>query len=232
MARGEKPNQIVHRLINEERKRRRLPWVRWNQEMYLLAKGQANRMAKEKHLSHSNRYALRGGECCWGGEGYHASGERLAKEIFKSWMASSKHRAWLLDRRVKTAGTAITSSRTGTYATWAFSDQPLHHPKPSHRAKPSHRPTKTAPPRFSWAKLLAALGMPVCLATAAWTGYLAYTHRTGQTGTLAFLASVGLSIWLLYLLSRPKYKRSKPSFKLVWFSLVGIALLYLVARIV
>jgi len=122
MAGKEKPNQIVHRLINEERKRRGLPWVRWSQEMYALAKGQANKMAKDKRLSHSNRYALKGGECCWGSEGYHSSGERLAKDIFNSWMGSSEHRAWLLDRRVRTAGTAITSSRTGTYAAWAFHD--------------------------------------------------------------------------------------------------------------
>ena len=122
MGGKEKPNQIVHGLINEERKRRGLPWVRWSQEMYVLAKGQANKMAKEKRLSHSNRYALKGGECCWGGEGYHAGGERLAKDIFKTWMESPPHRAWLLNRTVKRAGTAITGSRTGTYAAWAFHD--------------------------------------------------------------------------------------------------------------
>jgi len=123
MAGKEKPNQIVHRLINEERKRRGLPWVRWSQEMYLLAKDQANKMAKAGRLFHSNRFALQGGECICGGKGHHSP-----KDFVRSWMKSSRHRAWLLDPRVKTAGVAISSSRHGTYAAWAFSDQPLHEP--------------------------------------------------------------------------------------------------------
>ena len=123
MANKERPNQIVHRLINEERKRRGLPWVRWNQEMYLLAKDQANKMAKAGRLFHSNRYGLRGGEVCCGGKGHLSP-----RDIVKCWMGSPRHRAWLLDRRVKTAGTAISSSRHGTYAAWAFEGEGYGYP--------------------------------------------------------------------------------------------------------
>jgi len=38
------------------------------------------------------------------------------------------HREWLLDRRVKTAGAAISKSRHGTYAAWAFSGDSINAP--------------------------------------------------------------------------------------------------------
>jgi len=38
-------------------------------------------------------------------------------------MSSPEHRAWLLDPRVKAVGVAISKSRHGTYATWAFSSK-------------------------------------------------------------------------------------------------------------
>lgn len=132
MAGKEKPNQIVHRLINEERRRRGLPWVRWSQKMYVLAKDQSNKMAKAGRLFHSNRYALKGGENCWMGKGY--SERALPKAIVNSWMKSREgHREWILDPRVKTAAVAISRSKHGTFAAWAFSDQPLHQPG---KAKP------------------------------------------------------------------------------------------------
>lgn len=119
----ERPNQIVHRLINQERKRRGLPHVRWSHEMYRLAKDQSNKMAKAGRLFHSNRFAFQGGECICGGKGHHSP-----RDFVRSWMRSSRHRAWLLDPRVQTAGVGISSSKHGTYAAWAFSDQPLHPP--------------------------------------------------------------------------------------------------------
>lgn len=117
----------VHRLINEERKRRGLPWVRWSSNMYRLAKDQSNKMARVGRLFHSDRYALQGGENCWMGKGY--SQRALPKAIVDSWMKShAGHREWLLDPTVKTAAVGISSSRHGTFAAWAFSDQPLHQP--------------------------------------------------------------------------------------------------------
>lgn len=80
--------------------------------------------------------------------------------------------------------------------------------------------------RFSWVKLLLALALPACLITAAWTGYVLFcTHQTDPAlGTLVFVVEVGLSIWMMYLLRSSRYRRRTPSFKLVLFSLVGIAL--------
>lgn len=90
--------------------------------MYRLAKGHSNKMAKAGRLFHSGRYALQGGENICGGKGHHSP-----KDFVTSWMKSSRHRAWLLDARVKTAAVGISDSRYGTYAAWSFSDQPLFH---------------------------------------------------------------------------------------------------------
>jgi len=101
--------------------------------MYVLAKDQSNRMAKAGRLFHSNRYALKGGENCWMGKGY--SERALPKAIVNTWMKSKAgHREWILDPRVKTAAVAISRSRHGIFAAWAFSDQPLHQ---HGKAKPS-----------------------------------------------------------------------------------------------
>jgi hypothetical protein len=114
----------THRLINLERKKRRLPPVKWSSVMYQLAKSQSRKMAKAGRLFHSRRYALQGGENVSGGRG------RLSpKDFVRSWMKSPQHRAWLLSSEVKTAAVGISSSRRGTYAAWSFSAQPLPWPK-------------------------------------------------------------------------------------------------------
>lgn len=115
--------RAVHRLINEKRKRRGLPWVKWSGKMHRLAKDQSNKMARAGRLFHSDRFALQGGENICGGKGQHSP-----RDFVTSWMRSPRHRAWLLDPRVKTAGVGISSSRHGTFAAWSFSDQPLHKP--------------------------------------------------------------------------------------------------------
>lgn len=110
------PNSIVHQLINKERKKRGLSYIKWNQELYHLAKDQANYCARVGHLVHSDRYALQGGENLCGGKG-----NLSPQSIVRCWMHSKAgHRKWLLDPRVKSAGVGIAKSRHGTYAAWAF----------------------------------------------------------------------------------------------------------------
>jgi len=106
MTAKETQNQTVHRLINAERRRKGLHNVEWSREMYILAKDQADKMAKAGCLFHSNRFALEGGECCCGGKGYHSP-----ESIVRSWIKSDKHRAWLLDDRVATGAVAISKSK-------------------------------------------------------------------------------------------------------------------------
>ncbi len=63
------------------------------------------------------------------------------------------------------------------------------------------------------------------LGLVAWTGYLLFTQQTDATsGTVVLLLEVGFLIWIVSVLRSPKYKRIKPSFKLVLFPLLGIVL--------
>jgi uncharacterized protein YkwD len=119
-------NSVVHRLINGERKKRGIPPVRWNQELYYLAKQQADYCAKVGRLVHSKRFAFDGGENLCGGKG-----NITPRMIVKTWLKSKAgHREYLLSPQVKSAGVAISKSRRGTYCAWSFSDKPVgqaHH---------------------------------------------------------------------------------------------------------
>ena len=110
----------VHNLISKERHKRGLSHVYWSREMYRLAKDQANYCAKVGKLVHSDRFAFRGGENLCGGKGNFSP-----KTIVETWMRSKAgHREYLLSPCVRKAAVAISTSKRGTYAAWAFSDQP------------------------------------------------------------------------------------------------------------
>ena len=114
-------NLIVHRLINGERKKRGIPPVRWNQDLYYLAKQQANYCAKVGRLVHSNRFAFDGGENLCG-----CKGNMTPRAIVKTWLKSKAgHREYLLSPQVKSAAVAISKSRHGTYCAWSFSAKPV-----------------------------------------------------------------------------------------------------------
>jgi S1-C subfamily serine protease len=60
---------------------------------------------------------------------------------------------------------------------------------------------------------------------AIWTGYILFTHQTTPVkGTVIFLVAVGFSIWVISVIRSRRYRYTKPSFKLVFWSLVGIFL--------
>ena len=129
-------NSIVHKLINEERKKRGIPSARWNQELYYLAKQQTNHCAKVGRLEHSDRFAFEGGENLFGGKG-----NITPRSIVNAWLKSKAgHREYLLSPYVKSAGVAISKSRHGTYCAWSFSDKPVrqaqHHKTRRRRVHP------------------------------------------------------------------------------------------------
>ena len=114
-------NSLVHQLINEERKKRSIPPVRWNQRLYYLAKQQADYCVRVGRLVHSDRFAFNGGENLCGGKG-----NMTPRAIVNAWLKSrAGHREYLLSPRVKSAGVAISRSRHGTYCAWSFSDTPV-----------------------------------------------------------------------------------------------------------
>jgi len=75
-------------------------------------------------------------------------------------------------------------------------------------------------------KLLLSLLVITGLVLVSWTGYLLFTHQTTTVtkDTIIFLVEIGFWIWIISILRSYKYKQRKPSFKLVFFSLLGIAL--------
>lgn len=87
-------------------------------------------------------------------------------------------------------------------------------------------------PRRAWRgiplgirKLFINLLVITGLGLAAWTGYLLFTHQTAPVrGTIIFLVAVGFLIWIISLLHSRRYRYAKPSFKLVFSSLLGITL--------
>jgi len=108
-------NSIIHDLINKEREHRGIPRVRWDQNLYLLAKAHTNDMARKGYQFHSNRKGLQGGELC-----YMTIGKLVPQNVVSTWLSSALHRAWLLYRGVQNAGVAYTSSKDGTYVAWSF----------------------------------------------------------------------------------------------------------------
>lgn len=110
----------VHRLINEERRRRGLPQLGWDEEAHEEAKEHSCEMADECRLFHSPPGSIYY-ECCWGGEGKIPYGEKLARMIVKGWMGSREgHREILLSKAVKYMGVGIWRSESGVYATARF----------------------------------------------------------------------------------------------------------------
>lgn len=99
--------------INLERMKRGIPPVRWDDEMYRFAKGQAAAMQRVGRLFHSGRFALRGGENCF-------QGTDNPRRIVKGWMSSDGHRAWLLDRRVRRAAVGIAGKGHQAFVAWSF----------------------------------------------------------------------------------------------------------------
>ncbi|MDH5781977.1 MAG: S1C family serine protease, partial [Dehalococcoidia bacterium] len=75
-------------------------------------------------------------------------------------------------------------------------------------------------------KLFLSLLAIVGLVFVARTGYLLFTHQTAaiKKDTIIFLAELGLLISIISILRSYRYRRRKPSFKLVFFSLLAIAL--------
>jgi len=74
-------------------------------------------------------------------------------------------------------------------------------------------------------KLFLSLLVIIGLVLVAQTGYLLFTHQTATVrGTIIFLAGLGFLIWIIPILRSYRYRRRKPSFKLVFFSLLGVVL--------
>jgi uncharacterized protein YkwD len=90
---------------------------------------------------------------------------------------------------------------------------------------------KWTPQRLWWhvplaiRKLFLNLLVIAAFGLAVWTGYILFTHQTTPVkGTIVFLVVVGFLIWFISVVRSRRYRYTKPSFKLVFWALVGICL--------
>lgn len=114
----------LHKLLNKERTKRGLSYVRWNQGLWQGCKNHSNYMLKTKNLVHAAIAQIpSGGECICGGKG-----KLSAKDFVKSWMNSPGHKALILSPNINNQAVAISKGKSGTYATWWGSNQILNIP--------------------------------------------------------------------------------------------------------
>jgi hypothetical protein len=112
----------LHKLLNRERTKRRLPYARWNQELWHGCKNHSNYMLRTKRLVHAPVAELpSGGECICGGKGHHSP-----QTIVKSWMNSPRHKTLILSPNIRSHAVAISDSKYGTYATWRGANEAIH----------------------------------------------------------------------------------------------------------
>jgi uncharacterized protein YkwD len=115
-------------LLNEARKKEKLPPLKSNAVLHKVARLHSANMAKQEKMAHELDGKRVGDRTDAGGYDYGVVRENLAasgaeiddsapspKEIHDGWMASKGHRANLLDARVTEAGIAIVVSKKGTY---------------------------------------------------------------------------------------------------------------------
>lgn len=103
----------LHELLNKERRKRKLPWAKWDQNLWKGCKAQSNHMLKSHRLFHARQGLPNGGECVFGGRGYHPP-----RAIVKSWMRSRAHAALILNPSITRQAVSISRNRYGTYSTW------------------------------------------------------------------------------------------------------------------
>ena len=115
-------------LLNEARKKEKLPPLKANAILHEVARLHSANMAKQEKMAHQLDGKGVGDRTDAGGYDYRFVRENLAgaegdvespaptpKEIHDKWMESKGHRANLLDQRVTEVGIAIVVSKKGTY---------------------------------------------------------------------------------------------------------------------
>ena len=107
----------VHDIVNEERRKRRLPHVYWSTEMAAIARSQARYCARVDRLVHSKDIPAPGGENIAQG------GLRFTpRQIVNCWLRSKAgHRENLLNPAATKAGVGIAHKNGKTFVAWTYS---------------------------------------------------------------------------------------------------------------
>ena len=122
----------IHYLVNNERRRKGLGNLNWDDDLARLARNYSRQMARESFFSHFDRNGdsvveraeksnVRGwsriGENLFFCEGY----DNFDSLAVRGWMNSSEHRRNILDRQFNTTGIGVAATRDGRiYITQVF----------------------------------------------------------------------------------------------------------------
>ena len=122
----------IHNLVNNERRRKGLSDLFWNQSLAGMARAYSRQMARESFFSHydgngdsvverAENSNIRGwskiGENLFFCEGY----DNFDTLAVRGWMNSSEHRRNILDRQFNTTGIGVAGTRDGRiYITQVF----------------------------------------------------------------------------------------------------------------
>ncbi len=123
--------RAIFTAVNRERQKRRLPSLKWREDLAELARAHSRNMVKRKFFSHVDPEA--GGldkRMKAAGIRYRLCAENIAqvkgysdpaKQIFSGWMKSKGHRKNILLRKVTHTGVGVAQARDGTlYVTQIF----------------------------------------------------------------------------------------------------------------
>lgn len=122
----------IHNLINQERRRKNLEELFWDENLARLARNYSRQMARESFFSHFDRDGnsvverarksringwTRIGENLFFCEGY----DDFDSLAVRGWMKSPEHRRNVLDRQFNTTGIGVAATRDGQiYITQVF----------------------------------------------------------------------------------------------------------------
>lgn len=115
----------IHRKVNQERSHRRLPALRWNEQLALEARRHATNMARHDFFDHDDprrgdladrldRSGIVWSRCAE--NLYEEKGLRrdIAEEAVKAWLGSPGHRRNMLDSGFSEAGVGAAAQKDGT----------------------------------------------------------------------------------------------------------------------
>lgn len=108
-------NRLMLGMVNNERRKRHLPPVVFDQGLYQHSVRWSRHMAHESRLSHSGTILE---NCCMVPS--NGSPSTITKRMFYTWKKSRPHWAWMLDPSVNKAAFAYASRGKYSYGAYSF----------------------------------------------------------------------------------------------------------------
>jgi len=102
-------NRVMIAMVNKERKKRKIRPVKYDHGLMVHATNWSKKMAREKHLSHSDTHLE---NCCM--VPTSGSSVQITKRMFNTWKTSPLHWSWMMNSSISKMGFGF--KRRGRYA--------------------------------------------------------------------------------------------------------------------